>query len=320
MTLVSFIGPRPNMLGLDRRGTHKRLEVAQPILTNEDMEQVRRSRELTRRRVPLRRRSTSPTRPAEGAVGHGAALDRLCADAERRGALAGVQHHHPLRPRRRRATASPIPALLATAACTSTWSARACARGPASSSRPARRARCTTSRCSPATAPRPSTPTSPSRRSSSCDPQNSRGAQRRRACRRATSRPSARAAQGDVQDGHLDLPVLLRRADLRGGRACVRASSTSTSPAPHARSRASGLREIARGDACARHRAAYGDAPVLPERARRRRRLRLPHARRGARLDAGRRSPTCSTRCAATCRTTYRDVRQADQRPEPSGS
>ena len=38
--------------------------------------------------------------------------------------------------------------------------------------------------------------------------------------------------QGHVQDGHLDLPVLLRRADLRRGRADSPISSTSTSPAP----------------------------------------------------------------------------------------
>jgi glutamate synthase (NADPH/NADH) large chain len=37
MSLVSMIGPRPNLLGR-HAGTHKRLEVAQPILTNEDLE------------------------------------------------------------------------------------------------------------------------------------------------------------------------------------------------------------------------------------------------------------------------------------------
>jgi glutamate synthase (NADPH) large chain len=37
----------------------------------------------------------------------------------------------------------------------------------------------------------------------------------------------------------------------------------------------------------------------LSRRARCRRRIRLPHARRGPRLDAGNRSPSCSTRCAA---------------------
>jgi glutamate synthase (NADPH) large chain len=40
MSLVSMIGPRPNLLGR-QAGTHKRLEVAQPILTNEDLEKIR---------------------------------------------------------------------------------------------------------------------------------------------------------------------------------------------------------------------------------------------------------------------------------------
>ena len=54
--------------------------------------------------------------------------------------------------------------------CTSTWCARACARRPAWWSRPARRARCTTSRCSPATAPRPCIPTWRWRRWRRCTP------------------------------------------------------------------------------------------------------------------------------------------------------
>ena len=40
MSLVSMIGPRPNLLGHDA-GSHKRLEVDQPILTNEDMGKIR---------------------------------------------------------------------------------------------------------------------------------------------------------------------------------------------------------------------------------------------------------------------------------------
>ncbi len=40
MSLVSMIGPRPNLLGHDA-GTHKRLEVAQPILTNADLAKIR---------------------------------------------------------------------------------------------------------------------------------------------------------------------------------------------------------------------------------------------------------------------------------------
>lgn len=40
MSLVSMIGPRPNLLGHDA-GSHKRLEVDQPILTNEDIAKIR---------------------------------------------------------------------------------------------------------------------------------------------------------------------------------------------------------------------------------------------------------------------------------------
>jgi glutamate synthase (NADPH/NADH) large chain len=40
MSLVSMIGPRPNMLGREA-GTHKRLEVDQPILTNEEVAKIR---------------------------------------------------------------------------------------------------------------------------------------------------------------------------------------------------------------------------------------------------------------------------------------
>ncbi|WP_408589055.1 glutamate synthase large subunit [Novosphingobium sp.] len=40
MSLVSMIGPRPNLLGRDA-GSHKRLEVDQPILTNDDIAKIR---------------------------------------------------------------------------------------------------------------------------------------------------------------------------------------------------------------------------------------------------------------------------------------
>ncbi|MFC4294440.1 glutamate synthase large subunit [Novosphingobium tardum] len=40
MSLVSMIGPRPNLLGMDA-GSHKRLEVDQPILTNADVAKIR---------------------------------------------------------------------------------------------------------------------------------------------------------------------------------------------------------------------------------------------------------------------------------------
>ena len=42
MSLVSFIGPRPDLLDLGSGGEHMRLEVDQPILTNTDLERIRR--------------------------------------------------------------------------------------------------------------------------------------------------------------------------------------------------------------------------------------------------------------------------------------
>ena len=40
MSLLTMVGPRPNLLGHDA-GTHKRLEISQPILTNRGMEKIR---------------------------------------------------------------------------------------------------------------------------------------------------------------------------------------------------------------------------------------------------------------------------------------
>src|SRR6201998_1253281 len=45
MSLVSMIGPRPNLLGR-AAGVHKRLEVSQPVLTNSDLEKIRAIEEL----------------------------------------------------------------------------------------------------------------------------------------------------------------------------------------------------------------------------------------------------------------------------------
>ena len=41
MSLVSIIGPRPNLFDLEGASTTKRLEVRQPILTNADLEKIR---------------------------------------------------------------------------------------------------------------------------------------------------------------------------------------------------------------------------------------------------------------------------------------
>ena len=41
MSLVSLIGPRPNLLDLETGGSHKRLEVRSPILSNVDLDKIR---------------------------------------------------------------------------------------------------------------------------------------------------------------------------------------------------------------------------------------------------------------------------------------
>ncbi len=79
MSLVSMIGPRPNLLGR-QAGTHKRLEVSQPILTNEDMAKIRAISELLD--GAFRTATIDVTWPAaEGAAGLEKALERVCREA-----------------------------------------------------------------------------------------------------------------------------------------------------------------------------------------------------------------------------------------------
>ena len=79
MSLVSMIGPRPNLLGHDA-GAHKRLEVSQPVLTNADLEKIRSISELLD--GAFRTATLDATWPAiEGAGGLDRALTALCARA-----------------------------------------------------------------------------------------------------------------------------------------------------------------------------------------------------------------------------------------------
>jgi glutamate synthase (NADPH/NADH) large chain len=79
MSLVSMIGPRPNLLG-HQAGTHKRLEVSQPILTNEDLEKIRSIHETLD--GAFRTITLDATWP-KGGDAHSleAALQRLCWEA-----------------------------------------------------------------------------------------------------------------------------------------------------------------------------------------------------------------------------------------------
>jgi len=113
MSLVSLIGPRPNLLGLDDAGTHKRLEVHQPILTNKDLERIRSIEEHTE--GAFRTRTLDICYPAgEGVTGLEPALTALCQEAEK--AVRDGFNILILSDRGVSAERVPIPALLATSA------------------------------------------------------------------------------------------------------------------------------------------------------------------------------------------------------------
>ncbi len=112
MSLVSFIGPRPNILDLEGTSRRKRLEVRQPILTNEDLEKIRCIGHFEDR---FDTKTLDITYPIEqGAAGMEGAVERLCDRAE--AAVHGGYNIIILSDRQVGPDRIPIPALLATAA------------------------------------------------------------------------------------------------------------------------------------------------------------------------------------------------------------
>ncbi|MGO9474515.1 MAG: glutamate synthase large subunit, partial [Rhodomicrobium sp.] len=81
MSLVSFIGPRPNILDLEGNWKLKRLEVSQPILTNDELERIRRIAQVPD--TPFKTITLDVTYSADlGAAGMKRSLDWLCSRAE----------------------------------------------------------------------------------------------------------------------------------------------------------------------------------------------------------------------------------------------
>ncbi|MDJ1158312.1 glutamate synthase large subunit [Chelatococcus sp. SYSU_G07232] len=112
MSLVSFIGPRPNIFDLEGSSRRKRLEVRQPILTNEDLEKIRCIGHYEDR---FDTKTLDITYPAlQGAAGMEGALERLCERAE--AAVHGGYNIIILSDRMVGPDRIAIPALLATAA------------------------------------------------------------------------------------------------------------------------------------------------------------------------------------------------------------
>lgn len=112
MSLVSIIGPRPNLFDLEGHSTRKRLEVHQPILTDDDLEKIREIADVD---SYFQSKTFDIGYAAEsGAAGMKAALEALRAAAEqavRDGVNIVILSDRQVGPGR-----IPIPALLATAA------------------------------------------------------------------------------------------------------------------------------------------------------------------------------------------------------------
>ncbi|HPU15260.1 MAG TPA: glutamate synthase-related protein, partial [Polymorphobacter sp.] len=112
MSLVSMIGPRPNLLG-HHAGTHKRLEVTQPVLTNGDLGKIRAISELLDGAF---RTATIDTtwKASEGAAGLELALLQMCWAATE--AVLADNNILVLSDRAMGPDRIPVPAALATAA------------------------------------------------------------------------------------------------------------------------------------------------------------------------------------------------------------
>ncbi len=113
MSLVSIIGPRPNLFDLEGSSHLKRLEVRQPILTDADLEKIRAISEVGDGH--FKSRTLDTTWPAEhGPAGLKEALDTLCVRAE--AAVREGINIIILSDRRAGADNIPMPSLLACAA------------------------------------------------------------------------------------------------------------------------------------------------------------------------------------------------------------
>ena len=310
MSLVSMIGPRPNLLGR-QAGTHKRLEVAQPVLTNADLEKIRAISELLD--GAFRTATLDATWPAgEGPAGSGAGAGPALLGGDRRGARR-QQHPDPVRPRRRRgAHRDPR------RAGHGRGSPQADPPGPAHADGAGHRDRRGAGGASLLRlAGYGAEAVNPYLAFETLESMRKAGqviAERRRQGRQELRQGGRQGRpQGDVEDGHLDLPVLLRRADLRRRR-------------PVHRVRRALLHRHRQRDR--RHRAGagrQGERPAAPRRLRRQRRsIATRWTSAGpmpsvcaARTTPGRRSrcPACSTPCAATSRPST-SVRPLDQRAE----
>jgi glutamate synthase (NADPH/NADH) large chain len=81
MSLITFIGPKPNLLGLDETTPPPRLEASQPVLLPDELEQLKAIAALTQDRYRALTLDTTYD-AAQGEAGMAAAIEALCQTAE----------------------------------------------------------------------------------------------------------------------------------------------------------------------------------------------------------------------------------------------
>ncbi|MEO1397431.1 MAG: glutamate synthase large subunit, partial [Pseudomonadota bacterium] len=113
MSLVSFIGPRPNLFDLQGLSSVKRLEVRQPILRNSDLQKINDISDIGDNQF-VSRVIDITFRATDGPDGMKSCLNRICERAEK--AVRGGDNIIVLSDRQFGSNRVAVPALLATAA------------------------------------------------------------------------------------------------------------------------------------------------------------------------------------------------------------
>jgi len=113
MSLITLIGPRPNLLGHENDGSHMRLESAQPILSNEDLDRIRHIHDHAGDAFQTKTIDITYD-VASGPEGMREAIYAICAQAKK--AVEGHYNILILSDRKVCAERLAIPALLATSA------------------------------------------------------------------------------------------------------------------------------------------------------------------------------------------------------------
>ncbi len=117
MSLVTFIGPKPNLLAIDETKPTKRLETSQPVLTLDDLEQLKNISKLTKdayKSLVLDITYDVKDLKKDDAYGMKKAIDTLCEDAYK--AVKDGYNILILSDRNQSKDRMSIPALLATSA------------------------------------------------------------------------------------------------------------------------------------------------------------------------------------------------------------